>query len=295
MTGSFARFLRPLGVAVVLLIVAIAYGPLFRLPSAAILGTVMVLLILGCLGLAAYLWLVCERRLAAAGAVLLAIAVWSAFYLTPQTAPWLIWTVLFFVGVGLIWYDTGKDTTRTAWWPLALLRVSFGWAWIDNAQDHFRVGNWFNGDGGGFAQTATGAVNRPPTFVLDSIYQAFLKGSVTQNADAWAAVTACSELTFGLMIAIGFLTPVAVWLSLWQSSNYILMKGFLSHASYTDKVFFISDLTIMLTSAGLIYGVDAALAPHVPAWFAKWFMGVDDAETVPAGAQRLGRVSPQPT
>ena len=295
MTGSFTRFLRPLGVAVVLLIVAIVYGPLFRLPGAAVLGTVMVLLILGCLGLAAYLWLVCDRKLAAVGAVVLALSIWSAFYLTPQAAPWLIWTVLFFVGIGLIWYDTGKDTTRKALWPLALMRVFFGWAWMDNAQDHFRVGNWFSGDGGGFAQTANGAANRPPTFVLDALYSTFLKGSVTTNADAWASVTACGELTFGLMIALGFLTPVAVWLSLWQSSNYILMKGFLSHGGYTDKVFFVADLTIMLTGAGLIYGVDAALAPHVPGWFAKWFLGVDEAQPIPVGAQGLGRVSPQPT
>ena len=295
MTGSFARFLRPLGVAVVLLIVAIVYGPLFRLPSVAILGTVIVLIILGCLGLAAYLWLVCDRKLAAAGVVVLGVGIWSAFYLSAAAAPWLIWTVLFFVGIGLIWYDTAKDTGRKALWPLALMRVFFGWAWIDNAQDHFRVGNWFVGDGGGFAQTATGAANRPPTFVLDAIYSAFLKGSVATNADAWAAVTACGELTFGLLIALGFLTPVAVWLSLWQSSNYMLMKGFLSHGAYTDKIFFVADLTIMLTSAGLIYGIDAALAPHVPVWFARWFLGVDEVETVPATAPRMGRVSPQPT
>lgn len=295
MTGSFARFIRPLGVAIVLLVVAIVYGPVFRLPGGAVLATVLGLIIIGCLVLAAYLWLVCDRKVAAVGAVVLAAAAWSAFYMTSAAAPWLIWTVLFFVGIGLIWYDSGKDTTRKAWWPLALLRVFLGWAWIDNAQDHFRVGNWFAGDGGGFAQTASGAANRAPTFVLDSIYSGFLKGTVTTNADAWAAVTACGELSFGLMLAIGLLTPVAVWLALWQSSNYILMKGFLSHGAYTDKIFFIGDLTVMLTSAGLVYGVDAALAPHVPAWFARWFLGVDDAEAVPATAPRVGRVSPQPT
>lgn len=186
MTGSFARFIRPLGVAIVLLAVAIVYGPVFRLPGGAVLATVIGLIIIGCLVLAAYLWLVCDRKFAAVGAVVLAGAAWSAFYLTSAAAPWLIWTVLFFIGVGLIWYDSGKDTTRKAWWPLALLRVFLGWAWIDNAQDHFRVGNWFAGDGGGFAQAANGAANRAPTFALDSIYSGFLKGTVTTNADAWA-------------------------------------------------------------------------------------------------------------
>ena len=295
MTGSFSRFVPPLGVAVVLLVIAIGFGPLLRLPSVVILNTMLGLIVLGCLAVAVYLWAICQRKLAAAGAVVLAIAVWSAFYLSSQAAPWLVWTVLFFAAVGLIAYDTAQDTTRKSWWPLALVRIFFGWAWIDNAQDHFRVGNWFVGDGGGFAQTANGAAARPPTFFLDPPYQGFLLAAITPNADAWAGVTACGELAFGLMLAIGFLTPVAAWLSLWQSSNYILMKGFLSHGAYTDKVFLIADLVVMLTGAGLVYGLDAALQHHVPAWFAKWFMGVVDVERITAEATRLGRVSPQPT
>ena len=114
-------------------------------------------------------------------------------------------------------------------------------------------------------------------------------------ADTWAGVTASGELTFGLMIAIGFLTPVAVWLALWQSTNYMLMKGFLSHGGYTDKVFFIADLALMLTGAGLVFGVDATLQHHVPAWFAKWFLGVTEPEPVPSLRPGFGRASPQPT
>lgn len=295
MTGSFARFVPPLGVAVVLLVLAIGFGPLLHLPSMVILNTMLALIILGCLAVAAYLFVVCNRKFAAAGTVVMAVALWSAFYLSSQAAPWAVWTVLFFVAVALIAYDTAQDTARKSWWPLALVRVFFGWAWIDNAQDHFRVGNWFVGDGGGFAQTASGAAGRPATYFLDPLYQGFLRGAVTPNADAWAGVTACGELAFGLMLALGFLTPVAAWLSLWQSSNYILMKGFLSHGAYTDKVFFIADLAVMLTGAGLVYGLDASLQHHVPAWFAKWFMGLVDVERVGAEASRLGRISPQPT
>jgi hypothetical protein len=295
MIGSFSRFVPPLAVAIVLLIAAIGVGPLVRLSGTAILSVFVSLLIIGGIGLAAYLLSVCKRPLAAAGVLVVAISVWTAFYLPSQVAPWLIWTVLFFVGIGLIAADTGKDTARKAWWPLALMRVSFGWAWIDNAQDHFRVGNWFTGDGGGFAQAVNGAAQRSPLWFLDSLYQGFLRGIVVPGPDAWAGITACGELTFGLMLALGFLTPVAVWLSLWQSSNYILLKGFLSHGAYTDKVFFIADLTLMLTGAGLVYGVDATLQHHVPAWFARWFLGATEAEVQPAARPGLGRVSPQPT
>jgi hypothetical protein len=296
MIGSFSRFIPPLGVAVVLLLIALVIGPLTRLSAGTILSIMVGLLMIGAVVLAGYLFAVCKRPIAAVGAVVLAVAIWTAFYMSPQAAPWLIWTVLFFIAVGLIVYDTGKDTVRKAWWPVSLLRIFFGWAWMDNAQDHFRVGNWFTGDGGGFLQVASGAAQRPPSFFVDAIYQGFLKGAIVPNADSWAGVTASAELTFGVMIAIGFLTPVAVWLSLWQSSNYMLMKGFLSHGGYTDKVFFIADLAVMLTGAGLVYGVDATLQHHVPAWFAKWFLGSTEPESLPSAQPGgLGRVSPQPT
>jgi uncharacterized membrane protein YphA (DoxX/SURF4 family) len=293
--GSFRNFLQPLLVALVLLILVIVVGPVLRLSATTVLTIVIGLILIGSLALAAYLARVCKRPLAAVGVILTAAAVWIAFYLTPAAAPWLVWTVLLFVGVGLIAYDASKDTARKGWWPFALLRIFFGWAWMDNAQDHFRVGNWFVGDGGGFAQTASGAAQRPPTFFLDALYQGFLRGAIVPGADSWAGVTACGELTFGLLLALGFATPVAVWLSLWQSGNYTLMKGFLSHGAYTDKVFFIADLSIMLTGAGRVYGVDAILQHHVPAWFATWFLGAPQAEAVPAESRVRGRVSPQPT
>jgi uncharacterized membrane protein YphA (DoxX/SURF4 family) len=295
MIGGLQRFLPPLGVAVILLIASIVIGPVVRLSSGALLGVFVALILLGCVALAVYLAAACERRLAALGTVLVGVSVWIAFYLTPQAAPWLVWTVLFFVGIGLIAYDVGQDTVRRAWWPLAVLRVFFGWAWVDNAQDHFRVGNWFTGDGGQFAQTLNGAAQRPPIWFLDSLYQTFLRGALVPNPDGWAGLTACGELTFGLMIALGVFTPVAVWLSLWQSTNYMLMKGFLSHGGYTDKVFFIADLTVMLTSAGLIYGLDAALQHHVPAWFAKWLLGGTEVQMEPGPGHSPGLVTAQPT
>jgi uncharacterized membrane protein YphA (DoxX/SURF4 family) len=295
MIGSFTRFLPPLGVAVVLLILAIGLGNGLRPAGGAILGTVIGLIVIGAIALAAYLWAVCRRPLAAVGALLAGAAVLVAFYAPAAIAPWVWWTVLFFVGVGLIAYDTAKDTIRLSWWPMTLLRVFLGWAWVDNAQDHWRVGNWLAGDGGGFAQTATGAANRAPLWFVDSLYQGFLRGAILANVDGWAGLTAAGELAFGLLLALGFLTPVAAWLSLWQSANYMLMKGFLSHGAYTDKVFFIGDLAVMLTAAGLVYGVDAALQRHVPAWFAKWFLGVPEVEQPAPEPTPVGQVSPQPT
>src|SRR5207244_9443527 len=116
MTGSFARFVPPLGVAVVLLVLAIGFGPLLHLPSMVILNTMLALIILGCLAVAAYLFVVCNRKFAAAGAVVMAVAIWSAFYLSSQAAPWAVWSVLFFVAVALVFCVVDSDKWRASWW-----------------------------------------------------------------------------------------------------------------------------------------------------------------------------------
>ena len=65
------------------------------------------------------------------------------------------------------------DWYRRDAWPLLLLRVFIGWAWVDNAQDHFWASQWFGGTGGQFAQIANGAATRQPTYFVDPLYQGF--------------------------------------------------------------------------------------------------------------------------
>ncbi len=98
------------------------------------------------------------------------------------------------------------------------------------------------------------------------------------NPDLWAALTACGELTFGVLLAIGFATPVAAFLSIWQSSNYILDKGLIAHGAYTDKAFLAAQVVLLVTQAGLAYGLDASLRRHVPRWFARWLLGTEPAQ-----------------
>src|ERR671937_415069 len=85
------------------------------------------------------------------------------------------------VGLGLIAFETRRDTLAGGRWPLALLRVVVGWAWVDNAQDHFWSSQWFAGSGGQYAQVANGAVSRPSIWPLDPLYQGFLRGMVVAN------------------------------------------------------------------------------------------------------------------
>jgi len=266
----------PLIVAIVLLALTIGLSSALHPSSLAFLSVILWLLGLGSLAVAAYLVVVCSRPIAAVGALLTGSAILIAFYAAPQ--PWLLWTTLFFVGVGLIAFDTRRDVPDRGTWPLLLLRVFIGWSWVDNAQDHFWSGQWFGGTGGAFLQTVNGVAGRAPLHPLDPLYQGFVRGAMVPNADLWAALTACGELTFGVLLAIGFATPVAAFLSVWQSSNYILEKGFIAHGAYTDKAFLAAQVVLLVTQAGLAYGLDASLRHHVPAWFARWLLGTEPAE-----------------
>ncbi len=284
-------FVWPLVVAAILLILVIGVGSAVHPSGVAFLGVMVWLLVVGALGTAIYLFVRAQRWAAAVGVLVVGASIAIAFYVSPQA--WLAWTVGWFAGVALIIWGTARDTLRRDAWPLLLLRVFIGWAWVDNAQDHFWASQWFGGTGGQFAQIANGAATRQPTYFVDPLYQGFLRGVVVPNMDLWAALTACGELTIGTLLAIGFMTPVAAFLSLWQSSNYILMKGFVSHGAYTDKVFWIAALVLLVTAAGQVYGLDATLRRHVPAWFATWFLGVAP-EPVRAAREPALLQQPQP-
>src|SRR5688572_13618782 len=64
------------------------------------------------------------RPIAGGGAIVTALATWLAF---DYTVPAAIWTVLFFVGVGLAVWGTRADTLDPRAWPLLIPRVVVGW------------------------------------------------------------------------------------------------------------------------------------------------------------------------
>jgi uncharacterized membrane protein YphA (DoxX/SURF4 family) len=246
-----------LGVTALLVIIAIVLAqPLGGLAflGVAIWGTIVALLAVGGL-----LIVRGGRLLAGAGTIVMAVSVWVAFFVQPQA--WLLWTALFFVAVGLVVAGTRPDVGDRSWLIL-LPRVVVGWALVDNSQDHL-WGGWLP-NGGGFLQTATTASTRQPLWPLDPVYQAFLANVVVPGGGTWAGLTASGELVFGVMLALGLLTPVGAIGAMWLNGNYMLMKGFVAHSAYTDKTFFAVELFCLLAAAGYAFGVDASLRRLVP-------------------------------
>jgi hypothetical protein len=282
---SRASVVRAIGVTVALVVLAIALANV--LGGLAFLGLTVWILAAAITAVGVFLIVRAGRALAGAGALVTAASILIAFFVQPQA--WLLWTVLFFVGVILVARGTAADAPDRAAWPLLLPRVAVGWALVDNAQDHFWNG-WIP-NGGGFLQTATGAANRQPLYFLDPLYQSFLSGVVVPNAGVWASLTACGELVFGTMLAVGLLTPVGAIGAMWLNGNYMLMKGFVAHSAYTDKTFFAVELFCLITLAGLAYGLDASLRRHVPTAVAETLLGAPGPEREP---RRGERPAPQP-
>ncbi len=273
---SPSSVLRAALVTVVLLGVAIALSVGLGVGGLALLTVILWAVVVGAIGVGAFL-VRAGRPLAGAGAIITGLSLWIAFFVHPQA--WLLWTFLFFVGVILIARGTAEDTADRAAWPLLLPRVAIGWALVDNAQDHFWTG-WLP-SGGGFLQSATGATNRQPLYFLDPAYQEFLRTVVLPAPDTWAALVMCGELAFGVMLAVGFLTPVGALGAMWLNTNYMLMRGFVAHGAYVDKAFFAVELFCLIALAGQAYGLDATLRRFVPASIARTVMGLPATEAEP--------------
>jgi hypothetical protein len=295
---SVGAMVRALLAGLVLLAVTIGAVVAVSPSGEDLVYTVLWIVTMGVLAAGLALAVRAGRPLAGVGAALVSAGALLAFYWKPWPSS-AIWSLLFLAGALLTAYGTRADAWTPGAWPLLLVRLGIGWGWFDNAQDHLRgQGAWLPG-GGGFLNLAKNAAARgsgaqgaqPLAWFGDPAYVGFLRDVVVPNGDVWAGLTLCGEMTFGILLAVGLLTPVASVGSLWQSANYILMKGLLVHGAYTDKVFFLLAAFCFVTAAGLNYGLDASLRRSVGGWFSETFMGVPGR---PSGPLRVPQPSPAP-
>jgi hypothetical protein len=262
-------FIAALGLLLVVMLVA---GGL-AISGPAILTFSIWISLLGVLALGAFLIARVQRPVAGAGAIVAALAVWMAYFWRTNPGPFL-WPVAFIVAVGLIAYGTRQDVSSPTAWLLLLPRFVVGWAFLDNAQNDY---TWaFNG--GNFLTSANSAIQRGPGWFLEAPYLGFLSGVVVGRPDTWAGLFVSGELVFGLLLALGLFTPVAAWGTMWLSANIIMEKSFISHGAYVDKTYFAVELFCLISRSGLAHGLDAALAPHLPAAAASTLVSASPGE-----------------
>src|SRR6266498_419246 len=94
-----------LAVTLALIAIAIVLAP--PLGGLAFLGLAIWATILALVAAGAVLIVRGGRPLVGAGTIVMAVSVWVAFFVQPQA--WLLWTILFFVAIGLVVAGTRAD------------------------------------------------------------------------------------------------------------------------------------------------------------------------------------------
>lgn len=269
-------FLATLALLLVVMLIAGGVG----ISGPAILTFSIWISLIGLVAVGAFLVARAERPIAGAGAIVAAVAAWMAYFWRSNPGPFL-WPVVFIIAAGLVAYGTRQDVSTPNAWLLFLPRFVVGWAFLDNGQNDY---TWaFNG--GNFLTSANAAVQRGPLWFLEAPYNAFLSGVVVGRPDTWAGLFVSGELIFGLLLALGLFTPIAAWGAMWLSTNIIMEKSFISHGAYVDKTYFAMELFLLVSKSGLAYGLDAALARHVPVALSSALVGTTPAELPPTGVR----------
>ncbi len=209
------------------------------------------------------------NRLALLGAAVTVVSVAIAYF-SAVGATAFIWPVGFAAGMILLW--RGASEASRGPWVLALARTGIGWAFVDNAQDKFRS-RWTADAGKPFAQILTGAVKRPPSYFFDPVYQGFLQNVVLPNVLTFAYLIVLGELLVGLSLSLGLLTRLGAVGGIWLNLNYMLMKGFTSHAGYPDKAFVMLELVALVGATGLAFGLDTQVRDYLPEPLARLLIG----------------------
>ncbi len=231
--STIARAVRPLATTAIGLVIVIAIVTALQPPGIAVLWTFVWLSAAGAMVAGVFLIVRAHRALAGSGAILAAAAIVVGFAWRTSPAG-VVWTLALFAGAALIVRGTARDTTA-AWWPVA-------------------------------------AVKREPQF-LDGAYQPFIQGLVLPRPDTFAGLFLSGELVFGLLLVLGLFSAIGASGTMWLSANIILEKSFMSHGAYIDKTYLAAELFCLLAAAGFVYGIDAALAPHLPATLRTWLAG----------------------
>ena len=62
-------------------------------------------------------------------------------------------------------------------------------------------------------------------------------------------------------------------------------KSFISHGAYVDKTYFVVELFCLVSRSGMAYGLDAALAPYIPATLSSTLVAIIPGEASTGGSR----------
>ncbi|MBX5492326.1 MAG: DoxX family protein [Chloroflexi bacterium] len=154
---------------------------------------------------------------------------------------------------------------------LALLRMGFGLYFLSNAISKITAGWLATGDPMMRAFIGPALQNN----TAEGFYRPFLEGTVAPAAGTFAQLVVWGELLVAVSLILGLFTRLGALGTMFLVLNYMLMKGLLNNAGSSDRLFFLAGLVFLLTSAGLVWGLDGYLR-HIWASnpFTRWSAGL---------------------
>ena len=138
-------------------------------------------------------------------------------------------------------------------WPVAFLRIYLGIAFLNSASN--KIFSWWASWPQNMAHFLTSKLHDAYGF-----YRPFLVGVVLPHAALFARAIAITETAVGLALLLGAGTRIAAAAELILLANYILAFGDIPWQPDQDIAFFVGLLVVLLTNAGMAYGLDQWLA-----------------------------------
>lgn len=135
---------------------------------------------------------------------------------------------------------------------LALLRMGFGLYFLGQSYNKATTG-WLT-TGVPLARMLRQSLPRALP-----LYRSFLESTVIPHAALFSRLVTLGEGSVGLCLLLGLLTPAAAVVGIWLNLNYMCMKGLPNVAGSSDRLFILAELMFLLTSAGLVWGLDGVI------------------------------------
>ncbi len=144
--------------------------------------------------------------------------------------------------------------TRQEW--LAILRIGIGLWWLESVR-HKNLRDFVGGGSMGWVESLT--ENHPLPAFANTIKRVSLSSPRRRVVTSWLVVL--GELSVGLSLTFGFLTPAGCIIGAFLNINYFLLAGV--KGDYGEQgqnlMMLLISVVLFATAAGMTWGIDAAL------------------------------------